>query len=361
MEKILPRLSRGERAPDFILPSLDGTLTRFYAKAGGDPTLLIFSDSSQIDKILCLVDGLKNSNPNSKMSILAILGNNQSLPQSVTEDSKIDFPVFSDSHGKVKTTYRLVDEDENIAFLLDSNLRVLASITIEEDIQLTAEKLISISAELRLHNETIKIKKQAPVLLLPNVLDPELCLHLINIWETKGNVETGVELSQKNRRQEVITGDSKSRRDHTVTENKLLRLLSSSIGRRLMPEIQRAFAFQATRFEGFKIVCYDADTHGFFSAHRDNLSRSTAHRRFALSLNLNQDYEGGYLRFPEFGPNLYQPEVGEALVFSCSHLHEVTEVTNGRRFALLSFVFSEVESQSRLDSKNSSVSENVKK
>ncbi|MEE2619026.1 MAG: 2OG-Fe(II) oxygenase, partial [Candidatus Poribacteria bacterium] len=73
---------------------------------------------------------------------------------------------------------------------------------------------------------------------------------------------------------------------------------------------------------------------------------STAHRRFAMSLNLNQGYKGGYLRFPEFGSNLYQPEVGEALVFSCSHLHEVTEVTKGRRFALLSFLFSEVGDQS---------------
>ena len=41
MEQPVPRLSRGERAPDFILPSLDGTPTRFYAKAGGTPTLLI--------------------------------------------------------------------------------------------------------------------------------------------------------------------------------------------------------------------------------------------------------------------------------------------------------------------------------
>ena len=113
-----------------------------------------------------------------------------------------------------------------------------------------------------------------------------------------------------------------------------------------MPEIRRAFAFKATRFEGFKIVCYDEDTSGFFSAHRDNLSPSTAHRRFAMSLNLNQGYEGGYLRFPEFGSNLYQPEVGEALVFSCSHLHEVTEVTKGRRFALLSFLFFEAGDQS---------------
>ena len=353
MQQPVPRLSRGERAPDFILPSLDGTPTRFYAKAGGTPTVLLFSDANQIDTILCLSEELKNR-PSIKMSILAILENNLPSAQSVTAKNKIDFPVFLDTQGTIKTAYRLVDDEKNIIFLLDANLRVLTSILLE-DIQLAVKRLISIYTESWSHVEPLEIKTQAPVLLLPNVLDPELCLHLIDVWETEGNVETGVELSQENRRQEVIISDSKSRRDHIVTDKKLLRLLSSSIGRRVMPELQRAFAFQATRFEGFKIVCYDAATSGFFSAHRDNLSPSTAHRRFALSLNLNQDYEGGYLRFPEFGPNLYQPEVGEAIVFSCSHLHEVTEMKNGRRFALLSFLFSEADSQSRPKSKSNPV------
>ena len=353
MQQPVPRLSRGERAPDFILPSLDGTPTRFYAKAGGTPTVLLFSDANQIDTILCLSEELKNR-PSIKMSILAILENNLLSAQSVTAKNKIDFPVFLDTQGTIKTAYRLVDDEKNIIFLLDANLRVLTSILLE-DIQLAVKRLISIYTESWSHVEPLEIKTQAPVLLLPNVLDPELCLHLIDVWETEGNVETGVELSQENRRQEVIISDSKSRRDHIVTDKKLLRLLSSSIGRRVMPELQRAFAFQATRFEGFKIVCYDAATSGFFSAHRDNLSPSTAHRRFALSLNLNQDYEGGYLRFPEFGPNLYQPEVGEAIVFSCSHLHEVTEMKNGRRFALLSFLFSEADSQSRPKSKSNPV------
>ena len=353
MQQPVPRLSRGERAPDFILPSLDGTPTRFYAKAGGTPTVLLFSDANQIDTILCLSEELKNR-PSIKMSILAILENNLPSAQSVSAKNKIDFPVFLDTQGTIKTAYRLVDDEKNIIFLLDANLRVLTSILLE-DIQLAVKRLISIYTESWSHVEPLEIKTQAPVLLLPNVLDPELCLHLIDVWETEGNVETGVELSQENRRQEVIISDSKSRRDHIVTDKKLLRLLSSSIGRRVMPELQRAFAFQATRFEGFKIVCYDAATSGFFSAHRDNLSPSTAHRRFALSLNLNQDYEGGYLRFPEFGPNLYQPEVGEAIVFSCSHLHEVTEMKNGRRFALLSFLFSEADSQSRPKSKSNPV------
>ncbi|MCH8997996.1 MAG: 2OG-Fe(II) oxygenase, partial [Proteobacteria bacterium] len=50
---------------------------------------------------------------------------------------------------------------------------------------------------------------------------------------------------------------------------------------------------------------------------------------------------------PEYGPQLYQPEVGGAVVFSCSLLHEATRVTSGRRFVLLGFFYSEAEQKLR--------------
>jgi predicted 2-oxoglutarate/Fe(II)-dependent dioxygenase YbiX len=161
------------------------------------------------------------------------------------------------------------------------------------------------------------------------------------VWATQGNTETGVESSESGVRRDVIDYQNKKRRDHEVTDAQLLRLLTSTVGRRVMPEVQRAFHYRATRFEGFKITCYDAEGGGFFRAHRDNLSPSTAHRRFALTLNLNDDYTGGHLIFPEFGPHRYRPSAGDAIAFSSSFLHEVQPVTRGRRFTLLSFLFHE--------------------
>jgi len=76
--------------------------------------------------------------------------------------------------------------------------------------------------------------------------------------------------------------------------------------------------------------------------HRDNESFATQHRRFAVSINLNaEEFEGGDLRFPEFGPQTYQPPTGGAVVFSCSLLHEATPVTRGTRYATLPFLFDE--------------------
>ncbi|MYF72622.1 MAG: 2OG-Fe(II) oxygenase, partial [Gemmatimonadetes bacterium] len=190
-------------------------------------------------------------------------------------------------------------------------------------------------------HRAIDVDVQAPVLLIPNVLTPDICQALINVWATQGNIETGVESSRSGIRRDVIDYENKKRRDHEVTDARLLRLLTSTVGRRVMPEVQRAFHYRATRFEGFKIACYDSESGGFFRAHRDNLSPSTAHRRFALTLNLNDDYTGGYLVFPEFGPHRYRPPAGDAIAFSSSFLHEVQPVTQGRRFTLLSFLFHE--------------------
>jgi len=94
--------------------------------------------------------------------------------------------------------------------------------------------------------------------------------------------------------------------------------------------------------ERYLVACYDAEQLGFFVAHRDNTTTGTAHRRFACTLNLNaEDYDGGELRFPEFGSRTYRAPTGGAVVFSCSLLHEAMPVTRGKRYAFLPFFYDE--------------------
>jgi predicted 2-oxoglutarate/Fe(II)-dependent dioxygenase YbiX len=126
--------------------------------------------------------------------------------------------------------------------------------------------------------------------------------------------------------------------------------VQARIHRRLVPQVQRAFQFKATRIERHIICCYDAGTGGYFRPHTDNSTLGTAHRRFAVSIGLNaEEYEGGDLRFPEFGPRTYRPTTGGAIVFSCSLLHEALPVTRGRRFAVLPFLYDEAAAKVRLD------------
>src|SRR5262249_52451146 len=117
---------------------------------------------------------------------------------------------------------------------------------------------------------------------------------------------------------------------------------------RLLPEVHKAYQFRVTRIERHIVACYDAAEGGHFAPHRDNTTRGTAHRRFAVSLNLNTgQYEGGMLCFPEFGPQLYNAPAGGAVVFSCSLLHAATPVTKGKRYAFLPFLYDEAAARVR--------------
>jgi len=116
----------------------------------------------------------------------------------------------------------------------------------------------------------------------------------------------------------------------------------AALGERLRPEVRRVFNFTATRVERHLVACYAAADGGYFKAHRDDETLATAHRRFAVSINLNAEaFEGGDLRFPEFGPRTYRPPTGGAVVFGCSLQHEATPVTRGDRYAFLPFLYDE--------------------
>jgi predicted 2-oxoglutarate/Fe(II)-dependent dioxygenase YbiX/peroxiredoxin len=328
-------LGRGERAPDFVLPLQDGTPTRFYARAGGTPAVLVFWPADHTPQLLHFATTLGHlaARP------LALFAVQYGRPAAALQ---APFPVFSDAQGTVTAAYRLSQTGAATCVVLSPNLQVLTILPVY-DVAVTVPQVLATLATDLPPIAPLAIDTQAPVLLIPRVLTPALCHTLIQVWETHGHADTGVEHSHHRQRQDRIDHRQKSRQDHVVSDPQLLRLLTTTVGRRVLAEVYKAFAFQATRFEGFKIACYAAATGGVFHAHRDNLSPATAHRRFALTLNLNAEYEGGSLRFPEYGPHLYRPPAGDAVVFACAHLHEVTRVTHGCRFALLSFLFGDAD------------------
>jgi predicted 2-oxoglutarate/Fe(II)-dependent dioxygenase YbiX len=94
------------------------------------------------------------------------------------------------------------------------------------------------------------------------------------------------------------------------------------------------------------VCCYDAAVGGFFKPHRDN--DGDGHRQFAVTLNLNaEEYEGGDLRFPEYGRQTYRAPTGGACIFSCGLMHEATPVTRGKRYAFVPFLYDEASARQR--------------
>jgi peroxiredoxin len=188
---------------------------------------------------------------------------------------------------------------------------------------------------------------QAPVLCLHNVFEPALCQKLISLYETHGGGESGFMREVNGRTVGISDYSHKRRKDYTITDDKIIRITQARIKRRILPEIAKVYHFHASRMERYIVSCYAAEDGGHFRAHRDDTTKGTAHRRFAVSINLNADFEGGEICFPEFGPRGFKPPPGGAVIFSCSLLHRVSKVTAGRRYAFLPFLYDEAAAKLR--------------
>jgi predicted 2-oxoglutarate/Fe(II)-dependent dioxygenase YbiX len=188
---------------------------------------------------------------------------------------------------------------------------------------------------------------QAPILFLPQVFEPELCRHLIGLYEANGGEESGFMREVDGRTVGISDPGHKRRKDYSVTDDKLISALQARVQRRVVPEIAKVHQFHVTRMERYIVSCYAAEDGGHFAAHRDNTTSGTAHRRFAVSINLNEDFEGGELSFPEYGPRSFKPPPGGAVVFSCSLLHKASLVTQGHRFAFLPFLYDDAAAKLR--------------
>jgi len=251
--------------------------------------------------------------------------------------------LFFDFEREVSRLYGVAGEGadayERTTFLLDTRLRVLTRVPFASAPEAHVARVLASLAHVP---PTAPLEAHAPVLFVPRLLEPELCLELVRFHALQGGEASGFMRDVNGRTELVHDVKHKVRRDASIPEGELRSSLLRRIRERLVPEIQRAFQFEVTRVERHLVGCYDATTGAHFRRHRDNTTLGTAHRRFAVTVNLNAgEYEGGELRFPEFGPKTYVPPTGAALVFSCSLLHEVRKVTRGARFAYLPFLYDE--------------------
>jgi predicted 2-oxoglutarate/Fe(II)-dependent dioxygenase YbiX len=187
----------------------------------------------------------------------------------------------------------------------------------------------------------------APALIVPRVFSFELCDFLMQFYDEQGGKESGFQFDIDGKTTTLTDGRLKRRRDVPVHAPEVRELVRDHVVRRLLPQIERYFQFQATRMDRYIVACYDSESGGHFFRHRDNVNAGAEHRRFALSINLNGDFDGCDLMFPEFGRKVYRPPVGGALVFSCGALHQVMPVTRGQRYAFLAFLYGEEDAKKR--------------
>ncbi len=139
----------------------------------------------------------------------------------------------------------------------------------------------------------------------------------------------------------VYEHDRQDRGDQILRDSSTRALLDERLFERVVPLIQKAFAFQVAQREDLHIARYVGPRSGHSMGHRDNTSAATTYRRFALSMPLNDDYAGGEIVFREFSPRGYRLAPETALIFSSSLLQEALETTAGVRYNLISHLCSQ--------------------
>jgi peroxiredoxin/predicted 2-oxoglutarate/Fe(II)-dependent dioxygenase YbiX len=227
--------------------------------------------------------------------------------------------------------------------VLDPTLRVRAVLPFEGG----TTRLFDLIAALPPPDHYAGVVLQAPILVLPNVFEPDFCRFLIGLYEQNGGEESGFMREIDGKTVAIKDRSHKQRRDYTIEDENVIAATRARVRRRVVPEIKKIHQFDVTRMERYIVCCYDADEGAHFRAHRDNTTKGTAHRRFAVSINLNDDFDGGEVSFPEYGPQGFKAPPGGAVVFSCSLLHAVSRITRGKRYAFLPFLYDDAAAKIR--------------
>jgi peroxiredoxin len=260
------------------------------------------------------------------------------------------FRLFWDFNLKVAARYGVCDEPQPgqtnryrpVSFVLDPALRVIAVLSIADPVA-HGPQLLDLVARLPSLGTPRPARPAAPVLLVPHLFERDFCRELIAAYDRHGGEDSGYMTSDASGKTiGVLDYGRKRRRDYMIEDAELRGGIRDRIQRRLVPELRKAYQFRANFIERYIVACYDAGEGGYFRPHRDNTTKGTAHRKFAVTINLNaEDYDGGDLCFPEFGRETYRAPTGGAVVFSCSLMHEALRVTRGRRYCVLPFLYDE--------------------
>ena len=339
----------GSVAPWFKAATLDGSGDYTFHTVAGRPILMLFMGMASHPPSRAALDRILSENPlfdDVRCSFFGITVDPDDALSGAIAQRIPGIRYILDYNHAVSKAYGACPQGgipyQPFILVLDRQLRVSGTFRLNQ----VDEALASLKASIAEAQPT----DWAPVLLLPRIFEPELCQTLIALYQRQGGDESGFMREIDGKTVGIIDHKHKRRSDYQIGDAALRRRIVARIDRRLRPGVQRAFQFDATRMERYIVACYDAEIGGHFRPHRDNTTKGTAHRRFAVTINLNSDeYEGGNLRFPEFGNRTYRAPTGGAVVFSCGLLHEATPVTKGKRYAFLPFLYDDAAAQVRAE------------
>jgi predicted 2-oxoglutarate/Fe(II)-dependent dioxygenase YbiX/peroxiredoxin len=352
------RLTPGDPAPWFEQRTSANPRFAFHTVAGRHVVLCFLGNAKdeQAQRALAAARGRPRFFDDETACFFAVTSDPEDLSENRVSDHYPGYRVFWDFDGAVSGLYGSLPREAQAGqgsypyrrqwVVLDPLLRVARVFPFSEGQQDFSDVLAYLD-DLPPPARFAGVEIPAPILFLPNVFDADLCARLVKLYDAEGGQESGFMRQVDGKTVLVEDHSHKRRRDYLIKDKALITETQTLFNRKVVPEIRKAHQFVATRMERYIVACYAAEDEAHFRPHRDNTTKGTAHRRFAATVNLTNDYDGGDLSFPEYGPRQYRPPIGAAVVFSCSLLHAVSRVTRGKRYAFLPFLYDETAAKAR--------------
>lgn len=330
----LPPLQVGDLAPMAILQDHCGEAMAFHhQQVAGHPVAVLLCRDAHATEALARLCELHGEFVAADARVLAVSRMSVADNKALVENHNLPFAILADPRNEVVGRFG----DAALA-VLDRNQRVAGLFAGGDGI----DGALALCRRLNDADEAAPALPHAPVLQVPGIFEPDLCLRLIAYWQQGDKRANEVTRGTPGQADYAARSDGvvKRRTDVLIPEdnNPTNIAIRDRLLARVVPEVFKAFQFRVRSYEIARIGCYDAGDGGWFRPHRDDAGDPAKPRRFALSVNLNDDFEGGGLCFPEYGRRFYRPPAGGGVAFSCNLLHEAQPVTRGRRFGLFTFL-----------------------
>lgn len=245
---------------------------------------------------------------------------------------KFNIIVLTKNENKKNIIYKK-KMNRNILYTFDEQLNKILNVNDKIKVYITSpnrrikeilNKEQILNFKINNTNKYLDNNINIPYLIIDNVFSKELLKKIIDFYN-----------QQKNNNKLIDHKHSTKNRSHVYPNIELEKEIDNKLSRNVLQELRKVFYFDAKYRETYKISSYDSVSSGRFHPHRDTVS-PYQHRKYAMSLLLNDNYEGGELYFPEYGIKI-KPKANTAIIFPGINTHQVLTVTKGSRMAMITF------------------------
>ena len=334
-------LTIGDRAPNFVLPDKSGRFVMFYERTQGRPVVLLLVPEPEAPRSRAVLAAFRAQYETLEGLGIDIYclqggpaGQQEPAGDSGPED---DFLVWRDPAGKILEAYwaglgrsdtEQTARDQVIALMLDANQRILNVLPSKDEG--LAGQVCGFFGSRPLPEQPVLRCRTAPVLIIPNLLPNAWCDRVVVGWSGRAKParQDGLAASLSLGRSGAFPGLELTSPAQSPIEQplgpELARPLQGLIGRRLAPELQKAFSFGAFRFAGLAMACREAVVGEAQVIASPSPETGGDSRCFTLMIDITphgeacDDHDGsvGGLVFPEYGPDIFWPRRGGAVIFA---------------------------------------------